>query len=313
MVSSSSYSAPARCGFRGLPHDLPNRFVAFFSAASVACALVACSPRVEEVKSSAGVEHTVASTDGVSIAYEEAGQGSTALVLVHGWSCDRTYWDAQVDAFSRDHRVVTVDLGGHGASGTTRTAHTIASFGQDVAAVVNALKLDRVVLVGHSMGGDVILEAARRLPGRVAGLIWVDTYKQLPVNRTDAELAGFIAPFRENFTGTTATFVRGMFPAHADSSLVNRVAQDMAAAPPTVALSALESALRYAHDVPAVLRELKVPVVAINPDNAATDQASLRAHGVESIIVPGLGHFLMMEDPARFNTAMRTALEGFRR
>jgi pimeloyl-ACP methyl ester carboxylesterase len=78
-----------------------------------------------------------------------------------------------------------------------------------------------------------------------------------------------------------------------------------------VALSALESALQYAHEIPAVLERLKLPVIAINPDNSTTDETSLRRHGVEPIIVPGVGHFLMMEDPVRFNTVLRQALQRF--
>jgi pimeloyl-ACP methyl ester carboxylesterase len=83
----------------------------------------------------------------------------------------------------------------------------------------------------------------------------------------------------------------------------------MSSAPPDVALSALESALRYAHEMPAALEALKLPVLAINPDNSPTDASALRTHGVESIIMPGVGHFLMMEDPVRFNALLRQAVE----
>ena len=101
------------------------------------------------------------------IHYDVHGQGDRALVFVHCWSCDtRTYWQNQVDEFAKDFRVVTVDLGGHGQSGMNRKEWTMAAFGADVAAVVNKLDLKNIVLVGHSMGGPVCLEAARRLQGR---------------------------------------------------------------------------------------------------------------------------------------------------
>ena len=91
-------------------------------------------------------------------------------MLVHGWSCDRTYWNAQLESLSRDFTVVTVDLAGHGESGCGREASSIAAFGSDVALVVTLNGLEDVVLVGHSMGGDIILEAAGRLSPRVGGL-----------------------------------------------------------------------------------------------------------------------------------------------
>src|SRR5438105_10350898 len=96
------------------------------------------------------------SVDDTPIAFEEQGQGSPAVVFVHGWACDRTYWRHQVDRFQRRAKVVTLDLAGHGESGADRSEWSIAGFGADVAAVVQALELRDVVLVGHSMGGDVI-------------------------------------------------------------------------------------------------------------------------------------------------------------
>lgn len=119
------------------------------------------------------------SADGVPIAFEVAGRGNPPLVFVHGWSCDRRYWQAQLTVFSRQFETVAIDLAGHGASGLGRRQWTIDSFGADVASVVQELDLPKAILIGHSMGGDVITEAARRLPGRIAGLIWVDTYKKL--------------------------------------------------------------------------------------------------------------------------------------
>jgi pimeloyl-ACP methyl ester carboxylesterase len=112
------------------------------------------------------------SPDGLRIAYEALGSGAPgapALVFVHGWSCDRSYWNGQLDAFSSDYKVVAVDLAGHGESALGRKDWSIAAYGGDVAAVVKKLGLTRVILIGHSMGGDVNAEAARQLRGRVVG------------------------------------------------------------------------------------------------------------------------------------------------
>lgn len=250
------------------------------------------------------------SPDGIPIAYEVHGTGSPALVFVHGWSCDRGYWAGQLEPFSREHRVVAVDLAGHGASGLGREAWTMEAFGGDVAAVVEQLGLERVILIGHSMGGDVIVAAARQLPGRVAGLIWIDTYRRLTSPRTPEELRAMMTPFRSlDFVGTTRTFVRAMFPPTADSALVERVAMDMSAAPLTVALGALEHAMSFDREIPPALEELNLPVVAINADYQPTDVASLERHGVEVVIMPGVGHFLMLEDPERFNELLAGAVE----
>jgi pimeloyl-ACP methyl ester carboxylesterase len=253
----------------------------------------------------------VTSADGIRITFETHGEGTPALVFVHGWSCNRSYWEGQLQPFSRQFKVVAVDLAGHGESGLGREAWTMGAFGGDVAAIVKKLGLERVILIGHSMGRDVIVEAACRLPGRVAGLVWIDTYKQLGTPRTPEQLQALLAPFRANFVETTRAFVRGMFPATSDRSLVERVAADMSAAPPGVALGAMESAMNFDREIPRALQELKLPVVAINPDYRPTDIASMERYSVEVVIMSGVGHFLMMEDPERFNALLRRVVDKF--
>jgi len=252
--------------------------------------------------------NTVHLPDGTPIAYESLGDGDVALVLVHGWSCDGSYWEPQLESLSRDFRVVTVDLAGHGESGEERETWSIASFGEDVTAVVSALGLERVVLVGHSMGGDVILETARRLPGRVLGLIWVDVYQQIGAPRTEDELEAFQVRFRANFVEATRSFVRGMFPHDADPALVERVAADMASAPREIALPVAKAAQSYDREIPRALRELKLPLIAINPDSPPTDVDSMNEHGIEVVLMPGVGHFPMLESPERFERVLREAV-----
>jgi len=121
-------------------------------------------------------ESKVKSKDGVEISYTTQGSGQPALVFVHCWSGDKSYWKYQVPEFSKNYQVVTIDYGGHGNSGLNRENFTIESFGDDVVAVVNELKLDKIVFIGHSLGGLVILDAASKLPGKVWALIGADTY-----------------------------------------------------------------------------------------------------------------------------------------
>lgn len=95
----------------------------------------------------------VRSSDGVHIVYEVHGQGSLALVFVHGWSCNRSYWASQLEPFSRNFKVVAIDLAGHGDSGLGRKKWTVQMYGDDVAAVVRELDLKRVILDRPLNGG----------------------------------------------------------------------------------------------------------------------------------------------------------------
>jgi pimeloyl-ACP methyl ester carboxylesterase len=232
-------------------------------------------------------------------------------VFVHGWSCDRSYWSDQLDYFGARQQVVTVDLAGHGESGTGRDAWTMHAFGRDVAAVVDRLELERLVLIGHSMGGDVITEAAAELSDRVLGIVWVDTWRTLGEPATREELEALVRPLREDFVTATRDLVRAMFVSNSDPELVARVALDMSAAPPEIALPALEHAVANGGPILATLSRVTAPVVALNPDYRPTDVEALRRYGVETELVPGVGHFLMLEDPAAFNRALSEVVERF--
>jgi pimeloyl-ACP methyl ester carboxylesterase len=248
----------------------------------------------------------ITALDGVPIAYSAYGAGSPALVFVHGWSCDRSYWREQVAHLSREHRLVTVDLAGHGASGAGREDWSIAAFAGDVSAVVEALCPRDVVLIGHSMGGAVVVKAARRLPGRVRALVLVDAYDDFDATSTPEEIEEFLRPFRENLVETVLTGIPAMFFETTDPALVARIAADMSTAPPEVAVASLESAVTAmsGREKTTALRGLEMPVFAINADDGTTDVASMERHGVQLQLVPRVVHFLMLEDPRAFNSAL---------
>ena len=249
------------------------------------------------------------SSDGISICFEVRGTEGRPLVLVHGWSCDRSYWRGQVEHFARGHRVVTVDLAGHGESGVGREQWTMPAFGDDVVAVVEQLGLDDIVLVGHSMGGDVIVETVLRLPGRIAALVWVDVYSKLGESgHRDAD--EFMAPFRQDYVTATRDFVRArLCEGASDADLVEWIAADMSSAPREIALNAMQHAITNEDAILAALRQLDVPFFAINPDHRPTDVDSLRRHGVEPVVMSGVAHFLMLEDPDGFNRLLGEVLE----
>ncbi len=252
------------------------------------------------------------SADGVPVHFEVEGEGTPALVFVHGWSCDRSYWSPQIDHFAATHVVVAVDLAGHGESGGGRREWTMPAFGGDVVAVIEKLALREVVLIGHSMGGDVIVEVALALPERVAGLVWVDTYRTLGGVDSPEETEEFVRPFRQEFRTAVEAFVRPMFVPGSDPRLVEHVVADMSAAPPEVAVEMMEHSVTNDEAILAALPQLQAPVVAINPDYRPTDIDALRRHGVETVLMPGVGHFLMLEDPDTFNRLLGETIEEFK-
>lgn len=250
---------------------------------------------------------------GVHIQYRLYGGGDALVVLVHGWSCDSNYWQAQVPALREHYAVATVDLAGHGGSGANRDDWSMAAFGDDVVRVVNALPdYRKVVLVGHSMGGPVIVEAARRLKGRVVGLIGVDTLRGIGAPPPDAaDTAARLVPFEQDFIGSTRAFVTSaFFTPDSDPALVRRIADDMSLAPPAVALPAMKAL--NAWDSQAAIRDAAVPLTLINAALPPTDGTTLAtlAPAFRLVTQAGVGHFLMMENPAAFNPALRAEIDA---
>ncbi|MEW5797214.1 MAG: alpha/beta hydrolase [Candidatus Zixiibacteriota bacterium] len=254
---------------------------------------------------------SVRSADSVMIYFDSRGQGEQTLVFVHCWSCDRTYWRNQVDEFARDYRVVSIDLGGHGQSGLERKRWNMASYGVDVAAVVEKLNLQNMILIGHSMGGPVVIEAARLLPGRVAALVGVDNFQDFSTTYTDEQAQGFVNRLRQPFKKNVYQFVQSMFPQSVDTSLANRIANDMASAPDDVALSSLFETVRYNYR--SALADVRLPIRTISSDKYPTyaDANGLIAASFAVRIMSGSGHFPHLEDPATFNRLLRETIAEF--
>ena len=257
---------------------------------------------------------SVRSADGVQVSYQMAGDGPLSVVFVHGWSCDHNYWKEQLDYFAQVHRTVALDLAGHGDSGLNRDDWTIPAFGEDVAAVIDGLKLDRVVLVGHSMGGPVIVEAARIAPQEVIGLVVVDALQDpdAPGMTLDA-MQGFLARFEENFSDAMRDLVStGMFVPESDPILKAWIVEDMASGPPEVGVGALRANILWPSTTRSnALAALRVPVRLINSPLYPTDSAAVNRYGMDVVIMSGVGHFLMMEDPKRFNALLSSAIADF--
>ncbi len=251
------------------------------------------------------------SSDGVPIHYAVTGEGAPALpavVLVHCWGCSMKTWENQVPALAAHYRVVTLDLAGHGASGKDRKEWTVAAFADDVRAVVEALGLKRVILVGHSMAGPIVLEAYQRMPDRVAGLVVVDTLLDVDKEMSAGERAQFFGKMRADFKGTVASFLPHLFAPGTDKAFIDRIIAMETANDPAMMVPAIENV--FAYDERGALARVKVPIRAINADLFPTSIEHDRKYApqFDADVMHGVGHWLMLERPEEFNAKLLAAL-----
>ncbi len=276
------------------------------------CILVTgCGKREDAPSLSFG---TAVSADGVPIKYEVRGKGDPALVFVHGWSCDRSYWSAQLPYFARNHLVVAVDLAGHGESGLDRKEWSMGAFGEDIVAVVRKLDLDKIVLVGHSMGGPAVIEAARRLPEGVIGLVVADFLQDFERKYSQEFVDGWIDSLRPDYAAAVKKFVAEvLFTRKSDAALVERISQDMSSAPQAVGIGAIRAEFDFLNDLTRIVKDVEAPITCINSDVEPTRTEVNRryAPGFKAKIMAGVGHFNMMEDPDTFNALLEETVKGY--
>jgi pimeloyl-ACP methyl ester carboxylesterase len=217
-----------------------------------------------------------------------------------------------MDAFQGEYRVIALDLAGHGASGKGRTAWSIPNFAHDVAAVVRAVDARNVVLIGHSLGGPVVVEAGLLIPDRVIGVIGVDAFFD---GWADPAMTKIVDQLRPNFAAGTRAFVRkALFLPTSPAPLADSISDAMAAAPHEIALPALDSLLAWARDrQAAAVSALPAPagliMVAGGRGATAKFQRSREGRpGLEVEEVPGTGHFMMLEVPSAFDARLRGML-----
>ncbi len=257
------------------------------------------------------IDATIASADGVPIRYHAEGRGEPALVFIHGWSCDRSHWAEQVERFGAERQVIALDLAGHGDSGRNRKTWTIASLGDDVRAVVLALDVQRVVLIGHSLGGPVALEAASRMPGRVVAVIGVDTFHNVERRPDPSMTRTLLARWEGDYAGTAKLFVDSLLPPDCPAPLRQRLEDQFGAAPPEIALPLLQNGFDY--DLAAACERVHVPIRAINT-TLPSDVAAGRRHAPDFAVVDlaalHLGHFPMLTAPQLFDQKLAETLAG---
>jgi pimeloyl-ACP methyl ester carboxylesterase len=247
---------------------------------------------------------------GTTLAYEDRGAGKPAFVFVHGWTCNRTFFAPQAEHFVRQHRVVSIDLRGHGESDKPQGPYTRAQDADDIAYVIEHLGLGPVVAVGHSMGGTIVLQLAAAHPTSVAAIVMVDPapFVFAPEQRTGVEAmvaaieAGNQEPRRQFITNH-------LFLPTSDRKLVEDVLAVMLATPSHVAASAMRGDL--AIDGPAVAAQCTVPALHLaatppfNPPHRMSEWLPTVVNGW----TVGAGHFNQLEVPDQVNVM----IEGFLR
>ncbi|GAA5060314.1 alpha/beta fold hydrolase [Nocardia callitridis] len=238
--------------------------------------------------------------DGTAIRYTVSGppNGATTLVLIHGWACDRTYFDAVTDLLSPDYRVIAVDLAEHGESRSPRTEWTIREFAMDVAAALTSESAHDVVAVGHSMGGAVAVELARLHPDTVSRVVALDAlhYLFLFPALDDVAAAAVIAPFHEDFPAAVRAMVAAGSPPDTDPALQDGYFDKMVTVRQPGGVLSLEALVHW--DMEAALREVTQPVTVFAV-RAMLTQEAIDRYGDRMRITPiDLGsHHFPVESP----------------
>jgi len=248
--------------------------------------------------------------DGIKLAYDDRGSGSPAFVFVHGWTCDRSFFAPQAEHFAKKHRVVSLDLRGHGESDKPQGAYPISAYADDVAHLIGELKLGKVVAVGHSMGGVTVLQLAVAHPDRVAAIVMVDPAPFAFPPELRAAIEGMIAAIESGNREPQRQFIEGnLFLPTSDKTLVKRVADIMCSAPAHVAAGAMRGILGF--DGVAAAARCTVPALhlaASPPLNPPHLMAEWMPKAVNGMTV-GAGHFNQLEAAPQVNAM----IEGFLR
>ena len=241
---------------------------------------------------------------------------------MHGFACNHEDWRHQVRAFSPLHETVACDLRGHGATPGRAHECSIEHYGGDVAALLASLEIPKAVLVGHSMGCRVVLEANRLAPERVAGIVLIDGSRLGSGDPDAAEAAARAAIERAGYAAFAEDLFRQMFlrPSPQADAIVERALRTSAAfgADLWVRMARWSAAM---HD--AALDAVRAPLLAIQSTmldagmrrvamregDTSPWLESLKERGARVEIVPDTGHFTMLEAPERVNELIGAFVE----
>ena len=262
----------------------------------------------QKASTSAG-ESRYANLDGARIHYQNYGKGREAVVLIHGWTCNLDYWRDQVPDFAKRNRVIALDLPGHGQSDKPELVYSMDLFARAVDAVMRDAKVERAVLVGHSMGTPIARQFYRKYPQKTLAIVIVDGGLRPFGDKKmrDTFTAAFRAPnYKEAGMQMFAAMAGPQLPAETQE----RIKTSFLNTPQHVIVSAMEGMNDdsiYGPD------KMNVPVLAIlakSPFWPADTEQFFRSisPNLDFHMWEGVGHFLMMERPKQFNEAVMVFL-----
>jgi pimeloyl-ACP methyl ester carboxylesterase len=247
----------------------------------------------------------------VSIAYDQCGKADTTLLFVHGWCINKEYWDDQSKHFCKKYKVVALDLPGFGGSGKNRTEWTFEQYADDIHEFIRAEKLEKVILIGHSMSADILLLMDTKYPEDVIGIVGIDNLKKPGIKFTEEEnreIEGFFSMMDSSFSGTVEAYTKGsLFPPSADTLYVNRVIKDFKMNDSVIAIKTLRSLFDISQKERDLMQQLRHTLYLVNSDTDSTHIDSLQKYckaSAEVVYVHGTGHYPMIEKPAEFNAAL---------
>lgn len=232
-----------------------------------------------------------------------------ALVFIHGWGCNRSFWSHPLEALGRDFRCLAMDLAGHGASSAGDRVFRIEEFAQDVLAAVDATGLAEFIAIGHSMGGAVAVEVARLADARVRAVVAVDalTYPTVYPRIPEARVAAVVRAYRDDFRAAVHATMEPVFLPETDPALKAEILDALAATPREPGIAAIAGLLRW--DGRVAIAACPAPIYCLCAE-AFLDRGVVADYteGVVIETIAGVGHFLMLEEPERFNDALRGLL-----
>ncbi len=268
-----------------------------WAAALVLASVVAGAPQ----------EHFAKLNDKLRVRYLTEGQGPLTMVLVHGWTCSAAFWRLQTTDFARLYKVISIDLPGHGKSDKPADLqYSVPLFAQAIDAVMRDAHVTKAIIAGHSMGVPVAAQAIVDHPERFVGFIAVDGAVWRP-RAPDAKprASTFAQRLRSDYIGVASANVEGMFATATPEELREEIRERMLLTPPYVAASASENLSEsdvWTH-VPLALPTL----VVVGGKQRNDDRRALYEEYFPNLrfeLWEEAGHFLMMEQPARFNQSV---------
>ncbi len=247
--------------------------------------------------------------------YVIGGEGTRAVVFVHGWGGNVLFWREQIPALKTKAKMILIDLPGHGQSDKPRTDYTMDFLAGGVLAVLRDAGVSKAALVGHSMGVPVICRVYAQSPEKAAALVAVDGLLRRPKG-TPEELEKFIAPFRSpDYREHTTKFISALLPNPDARELRDWVIAQVLATPQHVLSSAMDGMFKPGQ--PAWdLGQVDIPVLVINAKNPRWTQeyeafARSLSPKTDYRVIEDVGHFLMGEKPQEFNAALVAMLQKF--